>query len=176
MAHSFVQSDSLTTLSKTPSPGCQFENDQGLKCGLTKLLARGYCPKHYRQLQRSGVFTELSKRTNDPSSEDLVSVNADKLLKAKDRLERLAPYAVVQFKKAIKLAADKGDHKPAKDLLLLSKAIEPIEKVASFASQSGVLVKVGVRLAGLDPQREDIVIESEPTDGEVVKEDEEQQG
>jgi len=140
MAHSFVQSDSLTTLSKTPSPGCQFENDQGLKCGLTKLLARGYCPKHYRQLQRSGVFTELSKRTNDPSSEDLVSVNADKLLKAKDRLERLAPYA------------------------------------ASFASQSGVLVKVGVRLAGLDPQREDIVIESEPTDGEVVKEDEEQQG
>lgn len=133
-----------------PSPkSCQFEDEQGHKCGLTKILARNYCARHYRQLERSGVFRQLEQR---PSESDLVQHNLERLAKARSILERAAPRLARNLIKSAQIAAEKGDHKPALAGLLHAKAIDPIAQSYQTSpnsnQQSGVVIKIGVALSG----------------------------
>lgn len=64
----------------------------------------------------------------------------------KELLQAIESEAVNAWKDAIPIAARKGDHRPAKDLLLHTRAIEPVDSAARTAL---TLVIAGVSMPGL---------------------------
>lgn len=163
MGSDFVQPSDLILSPDPSSSGCQFEDENGVKCGLQNVLARGYCQRHYRQLSRLGVFSELEKRTNTADSKDLDLLNAERLVQARSILQRAAPRVARFAIKTAKEAISKGDIKPAAWILIHSGAISPVEKTAPTKNVSGVTVNVGVKLAGVkeSDNATTVVVESE---------------
>ena len=125
--------------------GCQFAYDDGRMCLDSKVQARNLCARHYQQLRRLGAFERQRTARTD---EALANINADRLAKARDILERAAPHLARQLVKASKVAATKGHHKAALDTLLHARAIEPIAK-DSASNSHGLTINVGVKLAGI---------------------------
>lgn len=125
-------------------PGCAFEYDDGSKCLDLKLFARNLCARHYQQLRRIGAFDR--KPTADVV--DVVSnVNAERLNKARDILERAAPTIARTWIRSAKVAALKGHHKASQDLLT---AIDVVKQASKDSPASAPLtINVGVKLAGV---------------------------
>jgi hypothetical protein len=128
-----------------PMRGCGFEYDDGRKCLDLKLFARGLCGKHYSQLRRAGAFA--AKGTADVL--DVVGeVERLRLDKALSILQRASPHLARLVVKASKVAADKGDVKPAAWGLLHSRAIQPLAKDAQVANLAPT-INIGFALAGI---------------------------
>ena len=126
--------------------GCQFEYDDGRKCLDLKIHARNLCQPHYRALARAGAFSNAGAKPDDG---EVVS-NITALTKAKERIERYAPFAARLVLKAAKAAALKGDSKPAEWLLTHSRAVEPVSPRSSSPREStGVVINVVGSLAGV---------------------------
>lgn len=127
-----------------PAPiiGCSFEYDDGSKCLDTKLFARNLCGRHYQQLRRIGAFD--SKPTADVV-DVLSNVNAERISKARDILERAAPTIARTWIRSAKVAALKGHHKASQDLLT---AIDVVTSAQKDSPASALTINVGVKLAG----------------------------
>jgi len=158
MGSSLVPLSTILQTAQTPSPetpapvGCWFELSEGVKCGLTETIGRGLCSAHYHKLRRAGLF----RKPNPEESTEQVALNVDILSRAKDRLERLTPYAARKLRRAIEAAADKGDSKPIEWLLTHTKVVEPVNARSSSPSQStGVTINVLGTLAGVEIKKKD---------------------
>lgn len=74
----------------------------------------------------------------------------------KDMLQALETEAVSAWRQALPIAGAKGDHRPAKDLLLHTRAIQPVADAghAGITIQIGALVLPGVSRAERDSLEE----------------------
>lgn len=74
----------------------------------------------------------------------------------KDMLQALETEAVTAWRQALPIAGAKGDHRPAKDLLLHTRAIQPVADAghAGITIQIGALVLPGVSRAERDSLEE----------------------
>jgi hypothetical protein len=90
------------------------------------LLLRRIAVLNARKSHPELTPTELARLLRMPESSVRRTV---KLLETppKAMLEALGPDAVAAWMEAIPIASMKGDHRPAKDLLLHSRAIEPVQ-------------------------------------------------
>jgi hypothetical protein len=80
-----------------------------------------------------------------------LATRADILNAAADAIERGALEYVAAHRQATRIAALKGDSKPAEWALLHTRVVKPVEKEAAAA---GLIVNVGVMLPGLPPASE----------------------
>ena len=72
----------------------------------------------------------------------------------KELLEALETEAVRAWRDAIPIAGKKGDHRPAKDLLLHTRAIQPV----ADAGHAGITVLIGqVLMPGVSPETGDSI-------------------
>jgi len=75
----------------------------------------------------------------------------------KELLEALETEAVRAWRDAIPIAGKKGDHRPAKDLLLHTKAIQPV----ADAGHAGITVLIGqVLMPGVSPETSNATYEN----------------
>jgi hypothetical protein len=130
-----------------PIPGCGFEYDNGSQCLDLKLFARGLCCKHYNQLRRIGAFSQ--KPTAD--AVDVISnVAEERLSKARDILIRAAPSMARLVARGAKVAATKGDIKPAAWALLHSRAVEPVtQNRPDVQTNLQPVINIGFAVAGI---------------------------
>src|SRR5262249_54272514 len=122
--------------SQDPNPGkqprlpvviraCQYDLPDG-KCG-QRTVARGYCSKHYRVLNRRGAFNDQRSHTLAPATTQRgIDRNMDAVRRAREKLERAAPEFAEHIRTAAKVAAQKGDSRPAERGLLHSTALAPL--------------------------------------------------
>jgi hypothetical protein len=96
--------------------------------------------------RRSGRTREtISKVVKHPDTGDLRKiVEAEKVERAKQKLRAAVDVAAQGWVDAIPVAAQKGDHRPAKDLLLTEKVVEP---VVADRSGGGIVVQIGISAA-----------------------------
>ena len=99
------------------------------------------------------VYRVLSGPDFDEVRRELTEGTRDQ---AKLMLERAMPEAVTQWLRAMPTAADKGDHRPAKDLLLHTKLIDPL--VDHPAPPPAVMICIGMpgRPAVVPPTQDQI--------------------
>lgn len=91
---------------------------------------------------------QLSALTNQPEW-TVRRVLKERETTPKELLQALEYTAVKAWQQAIPVAGSKGDHRPAKDLLLHTKAIQPV----ADAGHAGITVLIGsVVLPGASPQ------------------------
>jgi hypothetical protein len=64
-------------------------------------------------------------------------------------LQTFAPTATAAWLEAMNVAATKGDHRPAKDLLIAAKAIDPVGLQETGGPT--VQVQIGIAIPGLPP-------------------------
>lgn len=128
--------------------GCGFVFDDGRKCLSLKIKARNLCERHYAVLRRAGAFDASRNLT---ATEDEVLDNSVRLGKARQILERSAPYAARRLREAVKVAASKGHSGPAEWLLLHSRAVRPVPQVREGKgfSDSPIQINIAVPLAGM---------------------------
>lgn len=129
----------------TLGTGCQFETD-GIFCG-AKIRARGYCPKHYKILQRRGAFEDIAH--NVPA--EVVDRNLGHIERARQVLDKHAETFAQHLITAAEVAARKGDSKPAEWGLLHTRTVEPVfmgggGKAAGAHEGQGIRVLIGVQL------------------------------
>ena len=136
-----------------PSPilGCGFTYDNGLKCLDLKLFARGYCTRHYSQLRRMGAFAVKGQADTLDVLGEVERLRMDKALSI---LQRASPHLARLVVKASKVAANRGDVKPAAWGLLHSRAIDPVAKDGPTQQSSAPIINIGFALAGVKPTAE----------------------
>jgi len=86
---------------------------------------------------------------------------------AVQRLKAAVVPAADAWVSAIDKAADKGDHKPAKDLLMHTGTIEPLD---SDGHARGSMVLVAIKIDGRDVMKGDdgVVYDIDPETGDVI--------
>lgn len=124
---------------------CQYDLPGG-KCG-QRTVARGYCNRHYRVLNRRRAFNDRRSHTLAPATtEKGVQRNVDAVRRAREKLERAAPQFAEDLKMASRVAAQRGDSRPAEWGLLHSRAVLPAapEKTAAAI---GTTINIGVKVS-----------------------------
>lgn len=127
--------------------GCLFDIGKGKTCG-AEMRARGFCRKHYAQLARKGAFRPGTEAPADPKT--AADVNLGHLARARSVIEQHSETFVKYLLMAAKVAARKGDSKPAEWALLHSRTLEPIAAAPKGPQNElqGVRVLIGVQLGG----------------------------
>jgi hypothetical protein len=147
------------TMSNSPNPTSQLDAGRTCRYELTggicgkPAIARGYCSRHYRALARRGAFKPNRPPIGTATTEKGVQRNLDRLSEAKEKLERAAPAFARHLVQASKIAAQKGDSRPAEWGLLHSRAVAPIDATKDEPGRAPI-INIGVKVSGI-PERKD---------------------
>jgi hypothetical protein len=126
---------------------CQYDLPDG-KCG-QRTVARGYCSKHYRVLNRRGAFSSQRSHTLAPATtEKGIDRNMAALRRAREKLEQAAPEFAEHIKTASRVAAQKGDSRPAEWGLLHSRAIASLSGEKDELGKQPI-INIGVKISGV---------------------------
>ncbi len=134
--------------------GCLYDID-GDFCG-QPVRARGYCMRHYKILNRKGAFSD-TRVIPAGSDSETADRNMGHVARARLQLEQHTEAIVGHLMRAIEVAANKGDSRPAEWGLLHARAVEPVltgggASTGKGDSQpAGVRVLIGVQLSQQQP-------------------------
>jgi hypothetical protein len=126
---------------------CQYELESGQKCNSPKVLARGFCERHYRSLKRAGAF-EVATKTRTPS--EVTARNVAAVRKARKKLLKLAPDFVDHLVAGSQIASKTGDTRAAQWALLHTRTVEPVSEKQNSSVNTGTTINIGVKVSGVE--------------------------
>lgn len=124
---------------------CHFESSPGVTDCPTKAFARGYCEKHYRQLSRAGAFALDVKPKTDKA---MVLHNVASVRRARKKLLKAMPSLMDDFVRGAGIAANQGKVEAIQWAILHTRTLEPVATQTNAPTTTGVVVNVGVKVAG----------------------------